>query len=330
LIMNWPPDRSSPIGGSTEKRNLTMRMQTLYRGCTSQTNPITTHFFFLAGWTPGRELLGQFVESSNDGILTILARREMVRQTLPSWAKTWEAAEKVANETGLQERRERLAAWRRERPPVAAAGNRITTWLDLELTPFAGTITPSPLMAILLGRDDVSAVERLSDAAAQALRGAWVLGLANPETTAPATLKEAIAGRGMNLADDVPIALDRLLPPFAAREDHWLLRRAATEVLNDDGLRFIGFGNNILPEPMPGQRLDPAAGVALVQVVVRDALAAVRVKSLPLGLEALAGRGRTIFPVPMLGQALDLATGGRLVEGTIRDALGAGNVDPCN
>jgi hypothetical protein len=275
----------------------------------------------------GKELLGQVDAASNDVSLTIVARREMVRKTLPKWAATWEAAEKEVNATALQQRRERLATWRRERPPESAPGDRITAWLDRELNRPAGSIVPSALMVIRVDRHDVSAVEKRSGSSAQALRGAWVLGLANPETTPVATLKDLIAGRGMNLGNDDPIAVDRLLPLFAESEDHWLLRRAATEVLNDDGLRFIGFGNNMLPEPVPGQPVDPAAGVALVEGVIRDALGVGRVDSLPLGLGALAARGRSLLPAPMMGQPLDLAAGGRLVEGAARDVLGAARAD---
>jgi hypothetical protein len=192
-----------------------------------------------------KELLGQVDESSSDGMLTILARRETVRKTLPNWAPKWEEAEKVANASALRQRRERLAGCRRERPAESASGDRITGWLDHELAQAAGPVAPSTLMAIRLDRDDVSVVERRSDSAAQALRAAWVLGLASPETTPPATLKDLIVGRGMILANDDPIAIDRLLPPYAERADHWLLRRAATEVIYDEGLRFIGFGSTI-------------------------------------------------------------------------------------
>jgi hypothetical protein len=276
----------------------------------------------------GKNLLGQLVESSNDGFLTVVVRRDLVKKTLPNWAGPWEAAEKESIAAALQQRRERLVAWRRDRPTELAQGDRITTWLDRELSRDTATGAQPTLMAIRLDRNDVSAVERRSDSAAQALRAAWALGLADPETIAPATLKELIAGRGMNLADDATIALDRLLPPFLEREDHWLLRRAATEALNDNGLRFIGFGSNILPEPIPGQPLDPSAGIALVEGVIRDALGAGRVNALPLGIGGLAARGRGMLPIPIPGNALDLATGARLAEGAVRDVFGAGVADP--
>jgi hypothetical protein len=95
------------------------------------------------------------------------------------------------------------------------------------------------LIAIKLAREEISALERRSESAAKALRCAWLLGLVNSETTPLAALKDSIAGRGIMLESDESIALDRLLPPVAESANHWLLCRAATEVLYDDGLRFI-------------------------------------------------------------------------------------------
>ncbi len=276
----------------------------------------------------GKSLLGQLVESSNDGLLTLVARRDLVRRTLPNWAGAWEAAEQATSAAALQQRRERLVAWRRDRRADSASGDRVTRWLDRELGRDAGTGSQPTLMAIRVDRNDVSAIERRSDSAAQILRAAWVLGLADPETIAPATLRELVAGRGMNLTDDASIAIDRLLPPLLEREDHWLLRRAATEALYDNGLRFIGFGSNILPEPIPGHPIDPSAGIALVEGVIRDVLGAGSVNSLPLGNGGLAARGRSLLTIPIPGNALDLAAGARVAEGAVRGVLAAGQADP--
>jgi hypothetical protein len=256
----------------------------------------------------GKELLGQADESVPNAALTILARRELVRTTLPDWAKRWEDAERQVIAGAARQRRERLIGWRRDRPAGSAAGDRITDWLDRELSESSRPAGPSPLMAIRPGRGDVSAVERRSESAARLLRSAWLLGQADPETTPLAQLKDAIAGRGTILEGDEPIALDRLLPPGSETADRWLLRRAATEVLHDEGLRFIRFGNTILPEPVPGQPLDPATGATLVEGTIRDVLGVGGTDPLPSRLRAVAARGRVGVMVTSIGIAPDLGS----------------------
>ena len=231
----------------------------------------------------GKELLGQVDDSSTDAALTILARREMVRKTLSDWATKWEADEKDATAAAARQRRDRLAAWRRRRPAESAPGDRITAWLDRELSASPGQAALSPLIAIRPGRGVVSALERRSESSAQALRRAWLLGLADPETTPLASLRKSIADRGMNLEGDDPVAIDRLLAPAAESMDRWSMRRAATEVIHDEGFRFIGFGTTILPEPVPGQPLDPSMGATLVEGTIRDVLGVGGADPLPLG-----------------------------------------------
>jgi hypothetical protein len=256
----------------------------------------------------GKELFGQVDELSPNAALTVLARRELVRTSLPDWSKKWEEDARSATAAAVRQRRERLADWRRERPAESASGDRITAWLDRELSESSGPVAPSSLIAIRLGRNEVSAVERRSESAAQALRYAWLLGLANPETTPLAGLKDAIAGRGMTLEGDELIAIDRLLPPAAEPAEHWLLRRAATEVLHDEGLRFIQFGNTILSEPVPGQPLDPATGATLVEGTIRDVLGVGGADPLPSRLRAAAARGRVGLVITRIQIAPDLGS----------------------
>jgi hypothetical protein len=256
----------------------------------------------------GKELFGQVDDSSPDAVLTILARREMVRRALPDWSKKWEDAERGMTAAALSQRRDRLAIWRRERPTEPAPNDRITAWLDRELSESPGSVAPSPLIAIRLGRSDVSAVERRSQSAAQALKSAWLLGLAEPELTPPARLKDLIAGRGVILEGDESIGLDRLLPPVLEPEDRWLLRRAATEVLHDENLRYIRFGNSVLPEPVPGQPLDPGTAATLVEGTIRDVLGVGGGDPLPLRLRAVAARDRVGLVVTSIEIAPDLGS----------------------
>jgi hypothetical protein len=236
----------------------------------------------------GKELLGQIDVSSTDATLAVVARRELVRSALPDWIGKWEDAEKSSTAAAELERRERLAMWRQERPAERTPEDRITAWLDRELSKPSGPLTLSPLMAIRLNRDEVKAVERRSQAAAQTLRCAWLLGLTNPETANPAGLKDLIAGRGMSIDVDEPIAVDGLLPPAAESLDRWLLRRATTEALYDDGVRFIAFGNTVLPEPVPGQPVDHGAGMALVEGTIRDVLGVGGANPLPTRFREIA------------------------------------------
>ncbi len=129
-------------------------------------------------------------------------------------------------------------------------------------------------------------------AAARALRYGWILGFNDPETTPLADLKDSISARGMTTAGNEPIPLDSLLPPAAETDDRWALRRAATEALNDEGLRFVRHGNVVLPEPVPGQPVDPAQAAAVLQETIREVLGGSTTDPLPARLQGVAAKGR--------------------------------------
>jgi hypothetical protein len=112
------------------------------------------------------------------------------------------------------------------------------------------------------------------------------------------------------------------LPPALETADRWLLRRAATEVIHDKGLRFIRFGNTIMPEPMPGQPLDPSAGVALVEGTIRDALGVGGGDPLSSRLRDAAARGRAGLMVTRIEIAPDL--GSVSAESTLYYRAGGG------
>jgi hypothetical protein len=251
----------------------------------------------------GKELLGQVV----DGGL-IVTRREWVRTNLPDRLAKWEEAERVETATAREQRHRRLDAWRRDRPSVAAPGDRITPWLDRELAKGAVTDTQPTLIAIRLGKGEATKVQRRGDQAAQALRAAWLLGLPDPESSPLATLADSIAGRGTTLEADDPVAIDSLLPPSVESDDHWLLRRASTEALNDDGLRYIRFGNTVLPEPVPGQVPDATLAPKLVEGTIKDVLTGGRADPLPDRLRSVAERGRVGMMVTRIEIAADFGS----------------------
>ena len=121
-----------------------------------------------------------------------------------------------------------------------------------------------------------------------------------------ADLKDANSARGMTSTGEAPIPLDSLLPPAAESEDRWLLRRGATEVLNDEGLRFVRYGNVLLPEPTSGQAVDPAQAAAVLQDTLREVLGGSAVDPLTSRLEAVAAKGRVGAMVTRLDVASDL------------------------
>jgi hypothetical protein len=82
----------------------------------------------------GKELLGQIDVPSTDAALAVVARRELVRSAVPDWIGKWEDAEKSSTAAAELERRERLMVWRQERPAEVVLQDRLTAWLDRELS----------------------------------------------------------------------------------------------------------------------------------------------------------------------------------------------------
>lgn len=257
----------------------------------------------------GKTLLGQLYDPSPRGTYLVIVRRAWAEANLPAWAAKWTGGEKDAVEAATRQRRERLAVWRRDRfvaPGAADASDRITNWLDRELAKPAGPAEPSALLLARISRGDVKKLDRRGMTAARALRQGWLLGFPDVETMPLGELKDAISARGLTIDGDAPIPLDSLLPPASETEDQWRLRRAATEVLNDEGLRFVRYGNVVMPEPVPGQQVDPAQAASALQDTLRDVLGGTPVDPLPGRLESVAARGRVGAMVTRLEIAADL------------------------
>ncbi len=243
----------------------------------------------------GKTLLGQIYDPSPRGTYIVLVRRAWAEANLPAWSDKWKAGENGTIEAAERQRRERLAIWRRDRlvaPGAVPADDRITQWLDREMARPAGQSEPSVLMTVRLGRGDVKSVDRRGMAAARALRYGWLLGFNDPETTPLDDLKDSISARGMTTAGNEPIVLDSLLPATTETDDRWALRRAATEALNDEGLRFVRHGNVVLPEPVPGQPIDPTQAAAVIQDTIREVLGGSASDPLPARLQSVAAKGR--------------------------------------
>ncbi len=81
----------------------------------------------------GRVLLGQVVDFSRRGVITVVARRAWVEENLPEWSKLWIAAEAPEARRALAQRKSRLTAWARDRETGVGRDDRIVTWIKHEL-----------------------------------------------------------------------------------------------------------------------------------------------------------------------------------------------------
>ena len=104
------------------------------------------------------------------------------------------------------------------------------------------------------------------------------------------TLKSVLEDRGYDPSSRIATSIDGLLPPQPETEAAWLIRRAATEVSFDSGLKFIRYEGVVLPEPEPGQ--PPASGL-LALSAIKDLLPENPTDPLQARLAEVERRGRS-------------------------------------
>jgi hypothetical protein len=178
-------------------------------------------------------------------------------------------------------------------------------------------------MVVQLNRGEVRKIERRPAPANRMLRQGWLSGFADVETMPLDTLKTALEGRGFAVdlkgKPGEPVAIDRLLPIPVEPDAQWRLRRAATEVANDPGVRFIRVQSLVLPEPAPGQVPDGSGALAELKTLLGGGP-----PSDPLAdrLRDIAAHGRIGAAVTRLDVSPDLS--GVQVETTlwVRNASG--------
>ena len=254
----------------------------------------------------GAVVLGQVADSPPRGPLLMVVRREWADAKLPARAAKWRAAEAPALKRARAQRIERLNAWKRERVPEADRQDAIATWIDAELARLAAEKGPAGtrLMVVSLDRREVKALSRRPPAQARLLRLGWRCNLPDPEGLGPADLKAAVEGRGFLPDGPDPARLDDLLPLPVEPEARWLARRAATEVLNEPGLRFVRYQGLVLPEGQPASPAGAADALGALKGLLgeepaEDPLAAITRK--------VADRGRIGLVVTALTMAPDFS-----------------------
>jgi hypothetical protein len=252
----------------------------------------------------GSVVRGEVIEPpSRGGTLTLLVRREWARRHALAWLERSEKAAAPGLTGAVNQRRERLNAWKRERK--TDPGDRIRDWIDAELVRLQNVdAEPSPLIAARLSRGEVRTLTRPPAGQSRLLRLAWVAKLPDPESKAADDLSESLQGRGYDPSSKTPVALDALLPVPSETESAWLLRRAATEVTHDSGLRFLRYAGMVIPEPAPGQGLNLAGGLDAV-AALKGLLGENPTDPLPPKLREVEGRGRIGAVVTSLDIALD-------------------------
>ncbi len=259
----------------------------------------------------GKVILGQIAETPrrNGSPMTILVRRDWAEKNLPDRLAAWEKAEAPAVRQAVALRRQRLEAWRRDRPPVAA-GDRITPWIDAELARLADptAVGKSALMAVTLSRSDVKMISARPRRSKRMLRLGWLSNFPDVESMTTDDLAQALEGRGFAPNADTPVSVDALLPPQSENTPRWLVRRAATEIVNDEGGRLLRYQGLVIPEPAPGQAPPAAASLNAALAGLKELLGEAQVDPLPARLRDLAGQGRVGAVVTRLELSPDLAS----------------------
>jgi hypothetical protein len=254
----------------------------------------------------GTRVLGELIEAPRRPT-ALLVRRAWVREHAPDWARRWEAAESSSTARAVAQRRERLTDWRRDRAltaPGPGGPDKITPWVERELARLrpGADATSTPLMSVRLNSSDIQKVTRHPRTAAGLLRQAWLVRTRNPETLSVDTLRGELEGRGLLVSERSSPSVDRLLPPQLETDAVWLSRRAATEILNDPGLRFLRYRGMVLPDSgsgaPPGLEALPALG-GLVTGALEDPL--------PGCLRRLGSQGKAGAVVTTLEIAPDMS-----------------------
>ncbi len=141
-----------------------------------------------------------------------------------------------------------------------------------------------------LTRGDVRGLIRAPAGQSRLLRLGWVAKFPDPEDMKADDLSEALQGRGYDTTSKTPASLDALVPLSTEPESAWLIRRAATEVTHDPGLRFLRYAGVVIPEPAPGQALKLVGGLDAT-ALLKDLLGEAPVDPLPAKLRRWKAKG---------------------------------------
>ena len=260
------------------------------------------------------------------GSVEFLVRRDWAEKNLADHLRAGISSTLASVRRAAELRGKRLASWRKERVASTGVGpdDRVVQWIDREMNRMANPedLARSTLVGVRLPRSEVRAMTQRPLAVERLLRLAWLSELPDPEAMPLDELKGALEARGYapdTAGKSPPAPLDRLLPPVPETESLWRGRRAATEVANDPGLRFVRFQDMVMPDAQPGNQAFNAMGLTTAVSELKRLLdpnqAQGRPDPLLEKLQSIAARGRTGAVVTRLAIAPDMS--GVTVESTL-------------
>ena len=210
----------------------------------------------------GSAVLGQLV-SMTPSRIDVIVRRGWASAHLPDLAERWERTEAMRSDRARDDRLRRLRRWRDDLRAAESPGpidDRINQAIARLEDPIGDDF--SLLMTVGLDHREVARVEEASEDRRRMLRQGWRAGFDEVESMPVERLRDGLESRGFALNGLDPASIDDLLPIPEETDRRWLARRAATEVLDDPGLRLIRFEGLVLPDSVAGgvgvDRVDPA------------------------------------------------------------------------
>lgn len=211
----------------------------------------------------GRKLFGQVVERSAGGQMKVIVRRAWAESRLPDLYQRWKTVESGTINVARKQRRQRLEDWKLARGRAPEKNDQVRDWIESELKRLGKPFNPAeaPLMVATLNRAEYRSVSTRKEFERRLLRKAWIAGLRDAEELGVEGLKAALEQDHLARMGEDPVSVEELLPVLFENDNRWMLRRAATEAVYDEGMRFIRFETLVLPE---GQEMAASdAGKAL-------------------------------------------------------------------
>jgi hypothetical protein len=224
----------------------------------------------------GRVVLGQILAKPvADKPCFVILRRAWAREHFADRMDEWQTAESRWALPARTARLTRLREWKQDRTAHAPAEpDSLAASLDAEIHRLetASDRIDSPLLVLRLDPAEIRQTHQQSPAAARRLRQGWLSGFEHVEEMPLDRLTTGLESRGFAADSNDIASIETILPIPPESDAAWFARRAATEVTEDTGLRFLRYGNFVLPEPSDPTELPSGAVTSLLGSTLRSLL----------------------------------------------------------